>query len=605
MKAVNVSEFPRDKSELVATISYLQSLGLSSRSVAKAFAIVRWYLTDHTDVKGLVGPTSVLSYCKDTGNVLYTRLADVIGKNKLNFCVSFDTMLDRSWCRFVSRQVAGQRRTLSSFNQCYWRTQSLWLKASKRLLEVIFFFSMCISIVMVGLEARGGHYLALAVDGPPTNMGIHTGVGVRLSKLFGRHIVIHSCWHHADALVLKVLAELWPRQMNVPSPTQWGYLTWYIINHGWEDFRAMLIQYYQSIDEGSDLAHVFDQFKGNSFNARKSSALSDVKKPLRPMVARWRTFAEILEFLLQHLLALSAVFERKRRQPGVGTTATSLGGMMQQWELWAASPKLASLLGVAVEFIGFWKKFNKNIDLEDLDFNHSSSHKTHQRSRFTLMQLEAVESILDSLDELGSRATTSAAYTKAADVTVLDQMYTRLYMLAKKKIVDNYSRYLSGVLLVHALADPEFALYVYEALEHFLARDVIRINKRTVWGLRLEKELRSASLNDLEQVHFDKLVTKKMMTAAWLLLAPLRGKNRNVTKFVESILTPGNNPMACWLNDCRINMSHTRATEASFSVYDVVMKTVGGGGKSKSVAKGNVDSVASVSSKVRIAYVRT
>jgi hypothetical protein len=244
-------------------------------------------------------------------------------------------------------------------------------------------------------------------------------------------------------------------------------------------------------DDQEALTRLLSRFRGETIAERAANAMRKLKKPEKPNVMRWNTLSEIILFTPLFFEAIQHALEAERFNCGSNAPAGSIAAMCTQWLKWSGSPKLCALLAMAVEFVTeLWQPADKEIALPDLDYGVPGCFKTFSRPRRVLKVLLTIEGILEDLEARSSFETVVAAFADEGREEVV-KLFKHMYSLARESVLRNSSRYLSGVLLFGALADPAFAPFVFEAFGHWkkLKR---RPPLRTTQGKRLEKFLKES-----------------------------------------------------------------------------------------------------------------
>jgi hypothetical protein len=93
--------------------------------------------------------------------------------------------------------------------------------------------SLADDILAFARRFQGVLFGGMSSDAPVTMVGKFNGVGELLSANLERFLRHDTCEHHASACVARVVENMWPPQMNVPSVTQFCYLAWYLLNDNW------------------------------------------------------------------------------------------------------------------------------------------------------------------------------------------------------------------------------------------------------------------------------------------------------------------------------------------------------------------------------------
>ena len=104
--------------------------------------------------------------------------------------------------------------------------------------------------------------VGLSSDAPNVMVGKDSGVGVLLCEKLGHFIRHDTCELHASANLLKTIEMVWPMQMNIPSVTQFCYLSWYILNSDWDLFKSILKLEILREEGQNEIHTVIDRIEG-------------------------------------------------------------------------------------------------------------------------------------------------------------------------------------------------------------------------------------------------------------------------------------------------------------------------------------------------------
>ncbi len=551
------------RADRVATAALLQSSGgVSASKVPYVLAVVMRYCMGHIPKHFLFATSTALEYVRTAGQCLKQQLLKEIGDAHAPFFIGTDTstrgghlgsyvvafVLNGSpKYRFLSfnRPASGSASDL---------TDALWA-------------------VVKSFTAVGGEFVGFSSDAPATMVGAQNGVAALLMDKAGfvRH---DTCEFHASARLLAIIDALWPAQMNVPSVSQFVYLLWYILNDDWPVYRGRMIRFL-STDTSASAMSLLSRFSGDDVSVKRATACAELTKPEKPNTLRWNTLAEVIVFVPRYFEALRAALDEERINGGSNVSAGSIPAMCCQWVKWSGSAKLCALLSMAAEFVSAaWQPADAQIALPDNDYDVPGCFKTFSRPRRVLDVLMLIEARLANPTDVPSFQTVVDAFGDDQSAEVA-RLFSHMYSLARASVLRNSGRYLYGLHLFGGLADPAFALVVYEALAHWLnKRDAP--DARTTAGQRLEKALTESEgqLQAVAQDFFDALVDDTSWKALGKLMNVLR---RDKAEFVSAIVNaPEDNIVAYTLRSWRAALSHTQPVEKTFLDWDHQARGDGG-----------------------------
>jgi hypothetical protein len=572
----------------VATGALLQAAGVSASKIPYVLAVTSRYHLGQVAVAHQFATSTALEYARIAGVCLRSRLTDQIGALRAPFCIGTDTStragsLGSYIVTFVLDGMPVHR--FFAFDR----------PASSNAADL----TDSIVKVVRKLTAVGGEFVGLSTDGPATMVGVRAGVGALLMETAGfvRH---DTCEFHASARVIAIFGRIWPAQINVPSVSQFVYLLWYILNDDWTVYRGRIKKFLKESCT-ADALRLLDRFSGATLAEKRTMARAELRKPEKPNELRWNTLADIILFTPRYMEACQAALNDERHNAGTNAPAGSIASMCAQWVKWSGCKELRALLVVAVEFVkDVWLPADKQIALHDFTFDVPGCFKTFSRPRRVLALLMEIETRLANVESLASFDVVAGDFP-ADQRPHLVSHYKQLYSLARQAVLRNSGRYLSGVLLFGGLADPSFAMVVFEALAHWKAMPGAP-GVRTKAGLRLE-----AALNDPDtlQPQAEDMLSFLMDATHWPgvreLIAALE---RDEAEFVSMIVdAPENTFVAFTLRSWRAALSHTQPVEKTFLDWDHQARGDGGTKRKSSEPAGKGASLVTREAKVAVAAV--
>ncbi len=272
--------------------------------------------------------------------------------------------------------------------------------------------------------------------------------------------------------------------------------------------------------------------------------------------------------------------------------------MASSWLRWSSSPQVLSLLDLVAEFIDLvWTPFALAADARDEHYDVEGQFKVFSRPRRVLEQLMVVESICSNVKALQSFSSLVEAFHR---VEVAESVCTRMFTLAKTRILHNSGRYLFGVYLWTGFGDPDFALIVWEAMSHY-KKHKNKPKKRTEEGKRLEQLLLDCPIrNEYHQSKFAALTTQKALDQLNLALVELRRGRKDL--FVQAVLKAEEGSILRELRLWLPALSNTRVVERCFLHWDNLAFHAGSGTKTAaSEASGKVAKAEITGSRVAAA----
>lgn len=571
----------KSESQRVALASLLLIDGVSATKIPHVVSSVLMYALDKVPKQLVFSSATALRDVRTAGFAMKSRLVErVCMTSPMPFFVGFDTSGrgGHLGAFVVSFAKEGQPcHEFFGFDRPSGSTASDFLVS---LLSVV-----------SQLQNGGAVFGGFSTDAPNVMVGDDGGLGALVLEQYpsARH---DTCEHHASARLLAVLDSIWPPVMNVPSVSQFLYLTWYILNEDWDLHRARMLQFLDLPGPRSDVQAVLARFKS------RDDAKDHVKKPLKPNKLRWATLAGIVKFVPLFLEALRFTFNQERVNAGANVQPCSVASMCVQWIKWSGSRRLRVLLDVATEFVSeIWEPANREIDLRDWDYDVDSCFKTFSRPRRTLKLLMKIEEFV--LDPTSSKSYNSVIATFGVDRRVeVDQLFRHLFVLAHESVVRNSGRYLSGIYLFSGFADPNFAPVVFEAFAHWREKPDAPL-VRTEAGKRLEKALKEAKdvCSDLLEVLLGDSSWRRIGELVRVLV------EQSKEQFLKLILTAdAENPddfalftLKSWLPA----LSHTRPVEKVFLDWDNQTQ-VGEGGTKARAAEASGKPVAPVTREAKV-----
>ena len=565
----------RSKAERVALASLLLSAGVSASKFPYVLACVLMYEHGKVPTDLLFSTSSALRYVRISGAALRARIIPELSKARpVPFYVGFDTSGRGGHLGAVEVSFMKDKRPehrFWGFNRPNGSTAS---DLKESLLDVI-----------SELRESGSLFGGFTTDAPNVMVGERGGLGALVAESFpsSRH---DTCEHHASARLLAVLDSLWPPVMNVPSVSQFLYITWYILNNDWALHRARILKFLNLPGPSADVKAVLDRFSS------KDEAIALVKKPEKPNKLRWGTLADVIEFVELFFEALRFSIEEERINAGANVPACSVASICVQWVKWSGSRRLRSLLSVANEFVEkIWKPANSLIDLRDTNYDLESCYKTFSRPQRTLQLVMAIESFQSNPCAFSSFRAVESAFPENMRGEVRP-LFTRLFDLAHNSVLRNSGRYLSGIYLYSGFADPNFVKVVFEAFAWW-KRKPNAPTERTVEGRCLEQFLNDSPADNSLDLLLD--------DSSWSRISALiSARSRNKREFLNLILNAAEDDFAlfqlkCWL-PC---LSHTGAVEKAFLDWDHQTQRGEGGTKARA-AEASGKQVAPVTREAKV-----
>ena len=571
----------RPLAQRIAVASLLQADGVSAAKLQHVMSVVLFYALGRVPEKLLFSSSTSLRYVRIMGAALKTRLAkQVCDSAPLPFFMGVDTANRGGELEAIVVSFLLDGRPVHRF---YSFDRPLATTAPELAASVF--------TVIKALQADGAVFGGLSTDAASAMVGVRAGLSVQLGDLVG-HVMRHdTCEFHASARILACLDSLWPPVMNVPSVTQFVYVTWYLLNDDWELYRGRLITFLES----TSLPALLDRFGCGTVVEQRKHAIENLQKPLKPNTMRWSTLSDIITFTASYLEALRAAFEEERVNAGTSAPKGSIAAICAQWIRWSGSSKLLSLLRLACDFVmSIWEPANNQIDLRDTDYNVDSCFKVFSRPRRTLEFLLVVETKLANPTTMSSFAQVVGAFGEKRRDEV-HQLYKHLFGLVHASVLRNSGRYLSGIYLFAGFADPLFAPIVFEAFSHW-KRLCGAPPKRTLAGQRLERELAANSEND---EWLASLLTKKSWKQIRALMDTLK---RGKSEFVAAIQAASpENDILFTLRSWLAALSHTRPVEKIFLDHDHQSRAEGQTKKKSAEASGKITAPDLREAKVSVA----
>lgn len=440
----------------IAVASMLQALGVSATKVPLVVSTVLFGTLGFVPRKSLFSIPTALKYVRVAGSALQDRLVNEVSASGSCFFFGFDT--------------SGRGGHLAAFVLSFLSQSGpacQFYDFSRPLSGLAPDLVACVESAVNPITDSGGVFGGITTDGEPTMVGAQNGVGVLLHVLHPgiRH---DTCEHHALARLMAVLYEVFPACMNVLSVTQFLFITWYILNDDWEMYKGRMIKFLNFDSRRADVRAVLGRFAGG-----RVEALEKLTKPLKPNPLRWGTVAEIVSFVSLYFEALGWAFEHERMTVGANAGSCSVATICGQWTKWSASPHLLVLLQVTREFIEvIWEPANKEVDKFDNDYHVDGCFKTFSRPRRVLDLLMKIEAVQRDPKTLKSYAEVGRIYR---DADAVRKFFDQLLLFSRESVRRNSGRYLSDIYLFGALADPDFAPFVFEAFS-FWKKDHRRAN---------------------------------------------------------------------------------------------------------------------------------
>lgn len=306
----------------LAVASLLMIEGVSASKVPRVMAVVMKYALGFIPPKLLFVTSSALEYVRISGEVFKADLVkDVSASHPLSFFVGFDTS-ERGG--HLGAFVVSFFNGLAPVHRFYGFDRPAGSSAAD--------FEVSLSRVISELQKAGCCFGGFSTDAPNVMTGAVGGIAERFPQT--RH---DTCEHHASARLLSVLDSLWPPVMNIPSVSQFLYISWYILNDDWDLHRGRILSFLNFPATRDDVKAVLSRF------GSKEKAIDGVKKPSKPNKLRWGTLAEIVEFVPLYFEALQFAFNQDRET--VGANAQScIAAICSQWRVGKCKIEIASYL---------------------------------------------------------------------------------------------------------------------------------------------------------------------------------------------------------------------------------------------------------------------
>ena len=151
-------------------------------------------------------------------------------------------------------------------------------------------------------------------------------MGELLSANLERFLRHDTCEHHASACVARVVENMWPPQMNVPSVTQFCYLAWYLLNDNWAKARVLMLDELDKPEaEMDDKVAAMLKREGGAMDLLSVEKLAEIliesrnlNKPDKPNSNRWGTQADMIDFVFRFSPLLAVIFDEIREFGGAG-----------------------------------------------------------------------------------------------------------------------------------------------------------------------------------------------------------------------------------------------------------------------------------------------
>jgi hypothetical protein len=574
----------------VVVASLLQSQRVSGAQVSHVLSICSLYLTGEVSKNHLIGTTSALKYVRMLDVVLRNRMISFINENHLPYCIGTDTSSRGG--SIGANVVSFRNPQTNELESHFFGFDSPTGHTSVDLLQ-------CLLDVEKKLDR--GRLVGLVTDAPNVMIGKDNGLGVLLCKEMEVFIYHHTCELHALANLLKSLQVVWPAQMNVASVVQFGYLCWYILNSFWKYFKGKMKGMIKELFEENKVKEMINRFDGDSFALKQRQALLGLKKPDRPVVARFGTLAEIIEFIPKYSEVLRLSFDEFREMYGSGAQNGSVAAMCSQWIKWSGSGRLLALMDMAMEFVEMWKVHNAEIDKWDVHYGTKGNFKTHSRTRRVVRLMMDIDEKLGMLDQLPSKKKVLKAFGEDMKGEV-DALYHQLYSVAKKSVLRSGGRYTSGVYLVMAIADPDMCVSAWNALSTYLKNpkrpkpNELRKDKMALYLLHCMET--APEFEGYEKDEFESLTSAECKEDMFELVKKCKSGKEVL---VEAIINPQiSNHVAKKLKKQMCCQSVTRNVEQKFQAYDQFQASSGDKVKKSSKSTGKAVGIDLVSAKVNV-----
>jgi hypothetical protein len=588
----------------IAVVAMLQAYGVSANNVPHILALTGMYFLGKVKGEDLVAPSTATNWACQEGTVLAMRVSKLLcsAKSPILFFVGTDTTSRGGSIAsyIVSFVPEGKLRPEIHFVDF---GQPAGSDAP----------SLADDILAFARRFQGALFAGMSSDAPVTMVGKFNGVGELLSANLERFLRHDTCEHHASACVARVVENMWPPQMNVPSVTQFCYLAWYLLNDNWTKARVLMIDELNKPEaEMDDQVAAMLKREGGAMDVLSIEKLAeiliesrDLNKPDKPNSNRWGTQADMIDFVFRFSPLLAVIFDEIREFGGAGGGVPgSIEAMAGQWIKWHGSNKLRALMAMAHEFLALWRRHDEKISLPGQDIESHCYHKVFSRPLRAL-------SLLLEMQEAQRQFRTFQSFSKMTkhfdgEEEEVKQLYTQLYAMALDRVKRNHGRYLSGVYAYAAFGDPLSAGIAWEAFSHW-KKHAKRPLQRTSEGKVLEQWLRDADLSERHQQAIDKLTNKQHLDEAWKLVQPLLSNGgRELSEqqrfdYVASIRRQ-DNPVSRQLCVWIAALSSTQPVEKTFLDYDNNVSSNSGGKKSKkSAPSGKAPHLGLVTAKVRVA----
>ncbi len=593
------------KEEQVAVVALLQSYGVSASSVPHVLALMARFFLGKAKGDDLVAPSTATNFACLQGAVLEHRIFKSLSSanSPIPFYVGTDTTSRGGSIAsyIVSFVPEGETHPVINFLDF---DQSAGSDAQ----------SLANGILALADRVRGALFAGLSSDAPATMVGIHAGVGELVSRALGRFLRHDTCEHHASACVARVLENIWPPQINVPSVTQLAFLAWYLVNDNWARARSIMLEQLRKPEAEMDtgIAEMLRRMGGTSvvLPVEELAAIfvadGFVRKPDKPNSNRWGTQADMIDFVFNLGPLLAVVFDEIREFGGAGSGAPgSFEAMAAQWIKWYGSRKLRALQAMSCEFLALWRRHHDKISLPGQDLEAHCYNKVFSRPMRALLLLVELQDVANDYQSLASFSEMIAAFGEDQEDQIA-QLYIQLYATAIDRVKRNHGRYLTGVYAYAAFGDPLSAVVAWEAFSHW-KKHVKKPKKRTKEGKLLEQYLRDAELSERHEQAISLLTNKHNLDSAWELVKPLCNpaaeelSEKQRLDYVASIRHQKNavtRQLCMWI----AALSSTQPVEKTFLDYDNNVSSNSGGKKSKkSAPSGKAPQLGLVTAKVRVA----
>jgi Ulp1 protease family, C-terminal catalytic domain len=569
--------------------------GVSATKVPSIQAICCLMMGHDINDNLLLAPNSALSYCEQVGSLFLQHWKSLL-KDGCCFVIGTDTSkrgkgIGSYVISFVNPKSMKPSSYFYGFDSPGDGTAVALLAG---LMEVV-----------DSLTEVGGHFLGIATDNPSTMSGRIGGLGVLVSQECERFIRHDLCEKHASANLIKVLDDIWPACMGVPSVGQMIYISWYILNSDWELFKAELERVIDSCEEEDEIGEMVMSWGGDdnsylSFEEQKAKVKKRIVKPDKPTVSRWNTYPEMIKFVKNFWLGLRRVFYVHYTKKGK-SSSESLFARCWEWVEWSFSNQLRACFSIAVEYVEFWEKHDKLIDVPDDLYNFKSCFQVTRRPGRVVGLIIELESKLKkkNLRKFKTRKEVEKCFPNMTDVEI-DRFYERLYEAALESVKRNGGRYLSGPYVVAGLGDPDICEKIFVALCKLKGKmNLTAFIKPSISNnpvvLLLLKWMENAVFGEYEKQEFELYL--KNLSGVQALVKLLKNKGRK--KFVEEILT-SKSVLCEKLRELFCCFSNTQNVERTFQLFDLLNSNGGRKGKRYSETSGRPVRQELIAAKMRV-----